>query len=34
MATVKPGHLLTFRDRLSRLSFEQACKLLGPSGRN
>ncbi|MCC7084268.1 MAG: DEAD/DEAH box helicase [Pirellulales bacterium] len=32
-AAVKPSHLLTFRDRLSRLSFEQACKLLGPEGK-
>jgi len=30
---VKPSHLITFHDRLSRLSFEQACKLLGPNGR-
>src|SRR3990172_9838737 len=29
----KPSHKLSFRDRLSRLSFEQACKLLGPKGQ-
>jgi len=33
MTTVKPSGKLTFRDRLSRLSFEQACKLLGEQGR-
>ncbi len=29
----KPSHKLSFHDRLSRLSFEQACKLLGTQGR-
>jgi ERCC4-related helicase len=29
----KPSHKLTFRDRLSHLTFTQACKLLGPWGR-
>lgn len=29
----KPSHRLTFHDRLSQLTFEQACKLLGPGGR-
>ena len=33
MAAVKPAHLLTFHDRLSRLHFEQAAKLLGPEGK-
>lgn len=33
MTTVKPGHRLTLRDKLSRLTFEQACQLLGPEGR-
>jgi ERCC4-related helicase len=31
--TTKPSHRLTLRDRLSRLDFLQACKLLGPQGR-
>ncbi len=31
--TTKPSHRLTLRDRLSRLDFTQACKLLGPEGR-
>jgi superfamily II DNA or RNA helicase len=31
--TTKPSHRLTLRDRLSRLDFMQACKLLGPEGR-
>ena len=30
--TTKPSHRLTLRDRLSRLNFTQACKLLGPRG--
>src|SRR5579863_1674934 len=30
---VKPSHKLTFRDRLSQLSFEQAVRLLGDEGR-
>ncbi len=25
----KPGHKLTFRDRLSHVTYTQACKLLG-----
>lgn len=29
----KPSHQLTFKDRLSRLTFEQACKLIGPLGK-
>lgn len=33
MATVKPSHRLTLRDRLSRLSLEQAAQLLGRRGR-
>src|SRR5947208_1289986 len=33
MTTTKPSHKLSFRDRLSRLDFLQACKLLGPQGR-
>ena len=33
MTTTKPSHRLTFHDRLSRLTFLQACKLLGPQGR-
>jgi superfamily II DNA or RNA helicase len=33
MTTVKPGHKLSFRDRLSRLSFEQAVKLIGEEGK-
>jgi superfamily II DNA or RNA helicase len=32
MAAVKPGGKLTLRDKLSRLSFLQAAKLLGPEG--
>lgn len=31
--TTKPSHRLTLRDRLSRLNFTQACKLLGEHGR-
>lgn len=31
--TTKAGHRLTLKDRLSRLNFTQACKLLGPEGR-
>lgn len=31
--TTKPSHRLTLKDRLSRLSFTQACKLLGEEGR-
>ncbi len=31
--TTKPSHRLTLRDRLSRLNFTQACKLLGPEGK-
>ena len=31
--TTKPSHRLTLKDRLSRLNFTQACKLLGPDGR-
>jgi hypothetical protein len=31
--TTKPSHRLTLRDRLSRLTFTQACKLLGEEGR-
>ncbi len=33
MTTVKPAHLLTFRDLLSQLDFERACKILGLHGR-
>src|SRR5207302_1482288 len=33
MTTTKPSHKLSFRDRLSRLDFLQACKLLGPEGK-
>ncbi len=29
----KPGERLTLRDRLSRLTFTDACKLLGPDGK-
>jgi hypothetical protein len=29
----KPSHKLSFHDRLSHLTFHQACKLLGPWGR-
>jgi ERCC4-related helicase len=31
--TTKPSHRLTLKDRLSRLNFTQACKLLGAEGR-
>ena len=31
--TTKPSHRLTLKDRLSRLNFTQACKLLGEEGR-
>jgi superfamily II DNA or RNA helicase len=31
--TVKPSSKLTLHDRLSRLTFDQACKLLGEEGR-
>lgn len=31
--TTKAGHRLTLRDRLSRLNFELACKLLGTGGK-
>jgi len=31
--TTKPSHRLTCKDRLSRLTFTQACKLLGEEGR-
>ncbi|MFN0053923.1 MAG: DEAD/DEAH box helicase [Planctomycetales bacterium] len=31
--TTLPSHKLTLKDRLSRLSFTEACKLLGPEGR-
>lgn len=33
MVKVLPSHRLTLKDRLSRLTFAQACKLLGPKGR-
>jgi superfamily II DNA or RNA helicase len=33
MTTVKPTATLTLHDRLSRLTFEQACKLLGDDGK-
>ncbi|HEY2415448.1 MAG TPA: DEAD/DEAH box helicase [Pirellulaceae bacterium] len=33
MTTVKASGQLTLRDRLSRLTFEKACKLLGPFGK-
>jgi superfamily II DNA or RNA helicase len=33
MTTVKPSAKLTLHDRLSRLTFEQACKQLGPEGK-
>lgn len=33
MAKVLPGDRLTLKDRLSRLSFIDACKLLGPEGK-
>jgi superfamily II DNA or RNA helicase len=33
MTTVKASGELTLRDRLSRLTFEKACKLLGPNGK-
>jgi len=33
MTTVKSSGELTLRDRLSHLTFEKACKLLGPDGR-
>lgn len=32
--TTKPRHRLTLRDRLSRLTFTQACKYLGENGRH
>lgn len=32
-AKVLPGHRLTLKDRLSRLTFTDACKLLGPRGK-
>ncbi|MFH0946277.1 MAG: DEAD/DEAH box helicase [Planctomycetota bacterium] len=32
-ATTKKSRRLTLRDRLSRLKYEQACRLLGPEGR-
>ncbi|MBX3414286.1 MAG: DEAD/DEAH box helicase [Pirellulales bacterium] len=32
MKTVKPRHALSFFDRVSRLTFEQAARLLGPEG--
>lgn len=31
--STKPSHALTMRDRMSHLSFEGACKLLGPQGK-
>ena len=31
--TTKPSHRLTLQDRLSRLNFTQACRLLGEEGR-
>ncbi len=31
--TTKPSHKLSLKDRLSRLNFTQACKLLGEEGR-
>jgi hypothetical protein len=31
--TTKPSHRLTLKDRLSRLTFLQACRLLGDEGR-
>ncbi len=31
--STKPSHALTMRDRMSHLSFEGACKLLGPRGK-
>ncbi|MFN0196934.1 MAG: DEAD/DEAH box helicase [Planctomycetaceae bacterium] len=31
--TTKPTHQLTLKDRLSRLNFTQACKMLGEQGR-
>ncbi|MCL2724496.1 MAG: DEAD/DEAH box helicase [Polyangiaceae bacterium] len=31
--STKPSHALSMRDRLSHLSFEEACKLLGPEGK-
>ena len=33
MTTVKSSGKLTLKDRLSRLTFLQACKLLGPEGK-
>ena len=33
MTTVKASSKLTLRDRLSQLTYEQACKLLGPEGK-
>ena len=33
MTTVKASGKLTLRDRLSQLTFERACKLLGPEGK-
>jgi superfamily II DNA or RNA helicase len=33
MTTVKPSHKLTFHDLLSRLTFEQASKLIGDGGK-
>ncbi len=32
--TTKPRHRLTLKDRLSRLTFTQACKHLGDEGRH
>jgi superfamily II DNA or RNA helicase len=34
MPAVKPTSKLTLQDRLSRLTFDQACKLLGDEGKN
>jgi hypothetical protein len=31
--STKPSHALSMRDRLSHLSFEEACKMLGPDGK-
>ena len=33
MTTVKPASKLTFHDLISRLDFNQACKLLGLDGK-
>jgi|GEM_PF-6511826 len=33
MTAIKKPHQLTLLDKLSRLTFTEACKLVGPEGR-